>query len=50
MTTRRNFIAKTVLSGAGLAVGGSAMAMSAQSYRLIIGSNEKLNVAIAGTI
>ena len=48
MTTRRNFITKTVLSGAGLAVGGSAMAMSAKSYRRIVGSNEKLNVAIAG--
>jgi hypothetical protein len=31
-----------------LAVGGSAMGMSARSYNRIIGANERLNVAIAG--
>ncbi|RTE53762.1 gfo/Idh/MocA family oxidoreductase [Arenibacter aquaticus] len=48
MTTRRNFIAKTVLGSAAVAVGNSAMAMPASSYSRIIGSNDRLNVAIAG--
>lgn len=48
MTTRRNFITKTVLGSAAVAVGNSAMAMPASSYRRIIGSNDRLNVAIAG--
>ena len=48
MTTRRNFIAKTVLGSAAMAVGNSAMAMPASSYSRIIGSNDRLNVAIAG--
>ncbi len=48
METRRNFIKKTTLGGAAIAVGSSAMAMTASSYRRIIGANDRLNVAIAG--
>ncbi|MDG3581603.1 Gfo/Idh/MocA family protein [Galbibacter pacificus] len=48
MTTRRNFIKNTVLSSTALAVGSSVMGMPASSYRRIIGSNDRLNVAIAG--
>ena len=48
MTTRRNFISKSILGGAAIAVSGSAMAMPAKSYRKIIGANDKLNIAIAG--
>ncbi|PQJ76573.1 Gfo/Idh/MocA family protein [Polaribacter glomeratus] len=48
MTSRRNFIKKTALAGAGITVASSAMAMSAKSYNNIIGSNDRLNVAIAG--
>ena len=45
---RRDFIKKFTAGAAGVAVGGSAMGMPAQSYRRIIGANERLNVAIAG--
>ncbi|MDT0651094.1 Gfo/Idh/MocA family protein [Autumnicola edwardsiae] len=48
MSSRRNFIKKTALGGAGIAVASSTLGMSAQSYRRIIGSNERLHVAIAG--
>ena len=48
MTTRRNFIRKTALGSAGIIVGSSVMGMPASSYRRIIGSNDRLNVAIAG--
>ncbi len=48
MSTRRNFIKKTTLAGAGITIGSSAMAMTAKSYNNIIGSNERLNVALAG--
>ncbi|WP_300441159.1 Gfo/Idh/MocA family oxidoreductase [Christiangramia sp.] len=48
MTTRRDFITKTVLGSAALVAGSSAMGMTASSYRRIIGANERLNVAIAG--
>ncbi|PRX48110.1 Gfo/Idh/MocA family oxidoreductase [Salegentibacter salegens] len=48
MNSRRDFIKKTALGGTALAVGSSAMAMSAKSYRKIIGSNDRINVAIAG--
>ncbi len=44
---RRNFIRKSALGGLGLA-GVSSMGMSAQSYNNIIGSNDRLHVAIAG--
>ncbi|MEM1325498.1 MAG: Gfo/Idh/MocA family oxidoreductase [Bacteroidota bacterium] len=42
-TTRRNFIKKTALTSAGLAVG-----FSAKSYSRIIGANERVNVGIVG--
>jgi predicted dehydrogenase len=48
MSTRRNFIKKAALGSAGIAVASSVMGMPASSYRRIIGSNERLNVAIAG--
>ena len=44
---RRNFIKKSALGGLGLASAAS-MGMSAQSYNNIIGSNDRLHVAIAG--
>ncbi|MEN8825615.1 MAG: Gfo/Idh/MocA family oxidoreductase [Wenyingzhuangia sp.] len=45
--SRRNFIKKTALGTIGLA-GASSMQMSAQSYKNIIGANDRINVAIAG--
>ena len=44
---RRNFIRKSALGGLGLA-SVSSMGMSSQSYNNIIGSNDRLNLAIAG--
>tara|TARA_E500000075_G_C6811641_1_gene231086 strand:- start:247 stop:504 length:258 start_codon:yes stop_codon:yes gene_type:complete len=44
---RRDFIIKSALGGLGLA-SASSMGMSAQSYNNIIGSNDRLHVAIAG--
>ncbi|HSI69947.1 MAG TPA: Gfo/Idh/MocA family oxidoreductase, partial [Gillisia sp.] len=48
MTSRRKFIKQTALGSAGFLVAGSAMGMTAKSYRRIIGSNERVHVAIAG--
>src|SRR5690606_20081391 len=48
MTNRRKFIKNTILGSTAVALGGSAMAMPASSYRNIIGANDRLNVAIAG--
>ncbi|WP_445737029.1 Gfo/Idh/MocA family protein [Mariniflexile sp.] len=48
MDDRRSFIKKAALGGMGLTVANSAMAMSAKSYNRILGSNERLHVAIAG--
>jgi len=48
MTTRRNFISKTILGGAAVAMSSSVMGMSASSYRRIVGANDRVNVAIAG--
>ncbi|MCB0476386.1 MAG: Gfo/Idh/MocA family oxidoreductase, partial [Flavobacteriaceae bacterium] len=48
MTSRRDFISKTILGTAAISIGGSAMAMSAGSYRRIMGSNDRIHVAIAG--
>lgn len=48
MSSRRDFIKKTALGSAGIAVAGPAMAMSAQSYRRIIGANDRIQLAIAG--
>lgn len=52
MSSRRKFITNSLLGGAavmsGSVLSGSATAMSAKSYRKIIGSNDRLHVAIAG--
>lgn len=48
MTNRREFIKKVTAGAAGITVGGSAMGMPAKSYSRIIGSNDKLNVAVVG--
>ncbi len=47
-SNRRDFLRKVSAGAAGVAVGGSAMGMSARSYGRIIGSNDRLNVAIIG--
>ena len=47
-SNRRDFIKKVAVGTAGVAVGGSALGMSAKSYSKIIGANERLNVAIVG--
>ncbi|MCD6354469.1 MAG: Gfo/Idh/MocA family oxidoreductase [Prolixibacteraceae bacterium] len=47
-SNRRDFIRKVTAGAAGIAVGSSAMGMSARSYGRIIGANERLNVAIVG--
>jgi len=44
---RRDFIKKSTLTGLGLA-STTSMAMSAKSYRKIMGSNDRLHIAIAG--
>ncbi|TXD53124.1 Gfo/Idh/MocA family protein [Polaribacter sp. IC063] len=48
MISRRNFIKKTTLASTAITLGSSAMAMSAKSYNNIIGSNDRLHLAIAG--
>ncbi len=48
MTNRRDFLKKVSAGAAGVAVGGTAMGMSAKSYSKIIGSNDRINVAIMG--
>ena len=48
MASRRNFIRKSVLSGAGVALAPSLMGMPASSYRRIIGSNERIRLGIIG--
>ena len=48
MTTRRDFIAKTLMTGAGMMLGKSLMSMPASSYKRIIGANDRINVAFAG--
>ncbi len=45
---RREFIKKVSAGAAGLAVGGSAMGMSAKSYGRIMGANDRLGVGIIG--
>lgn len=45
---RRDFIKKTAVAAIGVSLTGVVNAMSAKSYNSIIGSNERLNVAIAG--
>jgi predicted dehydrogenase len=46
MTKRREFIKKSAIGTAGITIGG--MGFSSVSYRSIIGSNERLNVAVVG--
>lgn len=46
MTKRRDFIKKSVLGSAGIAIGG--MSLSAKSYSSVIGANERLNIAVIG--
>ena len=45
---RRDFLRKVTVGAAGVAVGGSAMGMSAKSYGKIIGANDRINLAIMG--
>ena len=45
-TSRRSFIRKTTLATAGTVLAGTAL--SAKSYRKVIGANERIQVAIAG--
>ncbi|WP_276359296.1 Gfo/Idh/MocA family oxidoreductase [Daejeonella sp. H1SJ63] len=46
MTQRRDFIKKSLIGSAGIAIGG--MGFSAKSYGSIIGANDRINVAIIG--
>lgn len=46
MTKRREFIQKSILGTAGMAIGG--MGFSAKSYASIIGANDRVNVAVIG--
>ncbi|MDO9341147.1 MAG: Gfo/Idh/MocA family oxidoreductase [Bacteroidales bacterium] len=46
MTKRREFIKKSVLGTAGIAIGG--MGFSSKSYASIIGANERINIAVIG--
>lgn len=46
LSTRRDFLKKFGAASAGLMLGG--MGMSAQSYKRIIGSNDRVNVGIIG--
>jgi predicted dehydrogenase len=46
MTKRREFIRKSILGTAGLTIGG--MGFSSRSYASIIGSNERINLAVVG--
>lgn len=48
MENRREFLKKVTAGTAGIAAVGSAMGMSAKSYKRIIGANDRLHVAIAG--
>ncbi|MFT3705958.1 MAG: Gfo/Idh/MocA family oxidoreductase [Agriterribacter sp.] len=44
--SRRDFIKKTTLAGAGITIGG--MGFSAKSYAAIKGANERINIAVIG--
>ena len=46
MTNRREFIRKSVLGTAGISIGASAF--SAKSYNSIMGSNDRITVAVIG--
>ncbi|NER17827.1 Gfo/Idh/MocA family protein [Spongiivirga citrea] len=47
-TSRRKFIQKTATATVGIGLANSLTAMSASSYRNIIGSNDRINLAIQG--
>ena len=46
MTKRRDFIKKSILGSAGIAIGG--MGFSPKSYASIIGANDRINIAVLG--
>jgi predicted dehydrogenase len=46
MTKRREFIKRSVLGTAGIAIGG--MGFSSKSYSSVVGANDRLNVAVVG--
>jgi predicted dehydrogenase len=46
MTKRREFIKKSVIGSAGIAIGG--MGFTSKSYASIAGANERINVAVIG--
>jgi predicted dehydrogenase len=46
MTKRRDFIKKSVLGSAGVAIGG--MGFTSKSYASIVGANERIKVGIIG--
>ncbi len=48
MGNRRDFIRNATASSAGLAIGGSAIGMSAKSYSNIIGANDRVHLAAIG--
>ena len=47
-SNRRDFLRIVTAGAAGLAVGGSAMGMSAHSYGRIIAANARSNIGIMG--
>ena len=47
-TDRRSFIKKATAGAAGIAITSNLNAMSAKSYSKIIGSNDRIHVAIQG--
>ncbi len=47
-SNRRDFLKKVTASTAGVALGSTAMGMSARSYGRIIGANDRLNIGIIG--
>ena len=47
-TNRRGFIRRTSTGAAGIALGMTAIGMSARSYAQVIGANNRIHVAIAG--
>ena len=48
MSSRRKFIKNVAASTAVLAIGGITSGISARSYRRIIGSNDRINIAMIG--
>lgn len=46
MTKRRDFIKKSVIGSAGIAIGG--MGFNSKSYNSIIGANERINIGVIG--